>query len=75
VWRDTAEDSGSSGVKAKFHETSYPASSPWLVDDTHDPSDYVAIRWRIIISAEWTEWTGEISCEAFSFRPSFRPSV
>ena len=26
------------------------------------------------ISAKWTEWTGEISCDAF-FLPSFRPSV
>jgi len=27
----------------------------------------------VIISAKWTEWTGEISCDAF-FLPSVRPS-
>jgi len=29
---------------------------------------------QIFISAKWTEWTGEISCDAF-FLPSFHPSV
>ena len=32
--------------------------------------DYVNSLWLLVISAKWTEWTGEISCNAFSFCPS-----
>jgi len=30
------------------------------------------LTYLLIISAKWTEWTGEISCDAFSVRPSVR---
>ena len=38
------------------------------------PNDFWKDLYHMFISAKWTEWIGEISCDAF-FRPSVLPSV